>query len=273
LEMKSLLTINLLFLSIALSTSSSPAHDGWVEVPAIVERGQPVTISLMLGNHSNEHKSYRLAGKWNPKFTKLMVIEPSGKLNDLTSAIIDLGEDAEKTGPKGPKGFHIAAFTPQMEGVHIVVGRQEEIAQHGDGPKFRGVRSARAAFTALRTPRVADAKKSSGFGRTVDNETLLEIVPVNSPFGIMQDSRVTFELRYKGKQFPNQTVSVIGRLAGPASVQELTTDEKGQVTLNAGPPDTYLMRVKFEERTERREGEYDLSAYEATYVFQVFNRF
>jgi uncharacterized GH25 family protein len=270
--MKSLLTISLLFLSIALSASSSAAHDGWIEVSAIVERGQPITISLMLGNHSNEHKSYRLAGKWNPKSTKLMVIEPSGKVNDLTAGIIDLGEDPEKTGPKGPKGFHIAAFTPQTEGVHIVIARQEEVAQHGDGPRFRGVRSARAAFTALRTPRVADAKKSSGFGRTMDSESLMEIVPISNPFGITQDSRITFELRYKGKQFPNQTVSVIGRLAGPASVQELTTDEKGQVTFSAGAADAYLMRVKFEERTERREGEYDLSSYEATYVFQVFNR-
>jgi uncharacterized GH25 family protein len=271
-EMRSILTTGLLFLLIALSAGVGSAHDGWVEVPSIVEKGQPVTISLMLGNHSNEHKSYRLAGKWNPKFTKLMVIEPSGKINDLSSAIIDLGEDPEKTGPKGPKGFHIAAFTPQMEGVHIVVGRQEEIAQHGEGPKFRGVRSARAAFTALPIPRVADAKKYSGFDRVVDNETLMEIVPVSNPFGITHDSRVTFEVRYKGKQFPNQSVSVIGRLAGSASVQELTTDEKGRVTFNAGAADTYLMRVKFEERSERSEGQYDLSAYEATYVFQVFNR-
>jgi uncharacterized GH25 family protein len=271
-EMKSLLTISLLFLLIALPARWGTAHDGWVEVPSIVERGQPVTISLMLGNHSNEHKSYRLAGKWNPQFTKLIIIEPSGKVNDLTNAIIDLGEDAEKTGPKGPKGFHIAPFTPQMEGVHIIVARQEEIAQHGDGPRFRGVRSARAVFTALRTPRVADAKKSSGFGRTVDSENLMEIVPVTNPLSITQDSRITFELRYKGKRFPNQNVSIIRRLAGPSAVQELTTDEKGQVTFSAGAPDTYLMRVKFEERSERREGEYDLSAYEATYVFQVFNR-
>jgi uncharacterized GH25 family protein len=247
------------------------AHDGWVEVASIVERGQPVTISLMLGNHSNEHKSYRLAGKWNPKFTKLMVIEPSGKVNDLTGSLVDLGEDAENTGPKGPKGFHIAAFTPKEEGVHTVVARQEEVAQHGDGPKFRGVRSARGAFTALRTPRVAEAKKSSGFARTVDIENLMEIVPVSNPLGVTQNAPVTFQVRYKGKGFANQNVSIVGRLEGPASVQEFTTDEKGQVTFTAGRPDTYLVRVKFEERNERSEGQYDLSAYEATYVFQVFN--
>jgi uncharacterized GH25 family protein len=271
--MKSLLTISLSVLLIMVSAEWSTAHDGWVEVSSIVEKGQPVTISLMLGNHSNEHKSYRLAGKWNPKFTKLMVIEPSGKVSDLTTAIIDLGEDPEKTGPKGPKGFHIASFTPQMEGVHIVVGRQEEVAQHGDGPRFRGVRSARTAFIALTTPRVSDAKNSAGFDRGVNNETLMEIVPISNPLGVTQDSRLTFEVRYKGKQFPNQSVSVIGRLAGAASVQELTTDEKGQITFSAGVADAYLMRVKFEERSERSEGQYDLSAYEATYVFQVFNRY
>ncbi len=230
-----------------------------------------LTISLMLGNHSNEHKSYRLAGKWNPKFTKLVVIEPSGNLNDLSSALVDLGEDPEKTGPKGPKGFHIAAFTPKEQGVHIVVARQEEVAQHGDGPRFRGVRSARAAFTALATPTVAEAKKSSGFSRTVDIENLMEIVPVSNPLGVTQNARVSFQVRYKGNGFPSQNVTLVRRLAGPAGVQELTTDEKGQVSFSAGPADTYLIRVKFEERNERSEGQYDLSAYEATYVFQVFN--
>jgi hypothetical protein len=199
------------------------------------------------------------------------VIEPSGKVNDITGSLIDLGEDPEKTGPKGPKGFHIAPFTAKEEGVHIIVGRQDEVAQHGDGPKFRGVRSARAAFTALRTPKVAEAKKSSGYARTIDVENLMEIVPVSNPLGVMQNARMTFQVRYKGKGFPNQNVAIIRRLEGPASVQEFTTDENGHVNFTAGPADTYLMRVKFEERSERSEGQYDLSAYEATYVFQVFN--
>ena len=118
-------------------------HDGWIEVPAIVEKGQPVTIALMLGNHTNEHRSYRLAGKWDPKFTKLMVIDPSGNTDDITSSLIDLGEDEEKTGPKGPKGFHIATFTPKTEGVYIVdwtrgtgvaVRRRAEISQRSKRP-------------------------------------------------------------------------------------------------------------------------------------------
>jgi uncharacterized GH25 family protein len=254
------------------SAATVLAHDGWIEVPAIVEKGQPVTISLLLGNHSNEHRSYRLAGKWNAKHIKLMIIEPSGKVNDITGSLVDLGEDDEKTGPKGPKGFHIAPFTPTAEGVHVVLAREEQLMQHRDEPKFRSVRSARAAFAALRSPRVAEGKKTTGFGRTFAIDNVMEIVPISNPIAVTQNDPVTLELLYKGKPFANQTISLVGRLSGATSAQDLTTDEKGRVSFPAGPADTYLVRVKSEERTERIEGQYDLSSYEATHVFQVFNR-
>jgi uncharacterized GH25 family protein len=272
--MKTRWQIHLLFWSLLSFCSAAPvcAHDGWIEVPAIVEKGQPVTIALMLGNHANEHRSYRLAGKWNPKHVKLMVIEPSGKVNDITASLVDLGEDDEKTGPKGPKGFHIAPFTPTAEGVHIVLAREEQLLQHGEEPKFRSVRSARAAFAALRNPRVAEGKKTNGFGRTFAIDNVMEIVPISNPIAVTQNDRVTLELRYKGKPFANQTLSVVGRLNGPASAQDLMTDEKGRVSVTASAADSYLVRFKFDERSERKEGQYDLSSYEATYVFQVFNR-
>jgi len=253
-------------------TTAACAHDGWIEVPTIVEKGQPVTIALMLGNHANEHRSYRLAGKWNPKFAKLIVIEPSGKVNDITGSLVDLGEDDEQTGPKGPKGFHIATFTPKTEGVHTVLAREEQVLQFGDEPKFRSVRGARAAFAALNTPRVAEGKKAAGFSRTFAVDSLMEIVPVSNPIAVTQNDPVTLELRYKGKPFSNQLVSVVGRLKGSVSAQDMTTDEKGRVKITAGAADSYLVRVKFDERGERKEGQYDLSSYEATYVFQVFNR-
>jgi uncharacterized GH25 family protein len=272
--MKTRWQIHLLFWSLLsfFSAATVLAHDGWVEVPAIVEKGQPVTIALMLGNHANEHRSYRLAGKWSPKYLKLMVIEPSGNVNDITASLVDLGEDDEKTGPKGPKGFHIAPFTPTAEGVHVVLAREEQVLQHGDEPKFRSVRSARAAFAALRNPRVAEGKKTTGFGRTFAIDNVMEIVPISNPIAVTQNDRVILELRYKGKPFANQTLSVVGRLNGPASAQDLTTDEKGRVSIMAASADSYLVRFKFDERSERQEGQYDLSSYEATYVFQVFNR-
>jgi len=61
----------------------------------------------------------------------------------------------------------------------------------------------------------------------------MEIVPISNPIAVTQNDPVNFRTRYKGKPFANQTVTVVGRLNGPASVQDLTTDEKGRVRITA----------------------------------------
>jgi uncharacterized GH25 family protein len=258
-----------------LSFVSPPiqAHDGWVESsPIIVEKGQPVSLLLMHGNHSNEHRSFRIAGKWEPKYTKLLVISPQGKEEDLTEKLVDLGEDEEKTGPKGPKGFHLASFTPKEEGVYHALVRQVRTLQHGDGPKFLSIKTAKTTFSALNVPMVSATKKLKGFDRAIGGESGLEIVPVINPLGLFPGDPITLEVRYKGNPISGKVVSLIRRIDGAASAQDETTDDKGRVTFTVGPADFYLARVKFDEKSERLEGQYDLSTYEATYVFQVFNR-
>jgi uncharacterized GH25 family protein len=246
------------------------AHDGWIEVaPALVEKGQPVAVALMHGNHSNEHRSYRLAGKWDLEFTKVTVIAPSGKTSAL--AMVDLGEDPEKTGPKGPKGFHIGQFVPDEEGVYTVVARQERTIERGDGPKFRGVRFARSAFAALTLPTLAAAQKISA-GEAKSGGGDLEIVPITKPIGAVSEAPVMLEVRHKGAAAAGKTVSIVRRTAGAAGAQDLTTDAQGRVIFTPAAADYYLARVKFDEKSERGEGQYDMSSYEATYVFQTFNR-
>ena len=99
---------------------TASSHDGWVEIsPTIVEKGQPATVALIQGNHSNEHRSYRIAGKWDAKYTTLIVIDPKGKQNTLTNRLVDLGEDDDKVGPKGPKGFFLAPFVPEQDGLYL----------------------------------------------------------------------------------------------------------------------------------------------------------
>jgi hypothetical protein len=101
-----------LFALIFFYPETASSHDGWVEItPTIVEKGQPATISLIQGNHSNEHRSYRIAGKWNQKYTTLVVIDPKGKNHALTDRIVDFGEDEEKVGPKGPFSSSFAELT------------------------------------------------------------------------------------------------------------------------------------------------------------------
>jgi uncharacterized GH25 family protein len=260
---------SLVFCCALLAAGSALAHDGWIEVaPSLVEKGQPVTVALMHGNHSNEHRSYRLAGKWDLEFTKVSVIAPSGKTTALN--MIDLGEDPEKTGPKGPKGFHVGQFVADEDGVYTVVARQERTLQHGDGPKFLGIRFARTTFAALAAPTLAEAEKLAFESKPRGGD--LEIVPVTKIVGAVRGAPVTLEVRYKGAPAAGKTVSIVRKIAGAAGAQDLNTDAAGRVTFTPDAADYYLARAKFDEKSERGDGQHDLSSYEATYVFQTFNR-
>jgi uncharacterized GH25 family protein len=252
---------------------TASSHDGWVEItPTIVETGQPATISLIQGNHSNEHRSYRIAGKWDQKYTTLVVIDPKGKNRALTDRLIDFGEDDEKVGPKGPKGFYLASFTPNEEGLYQAVARQVRTVQQGDGPKLLMMRTAKTAFASLNIPGVSTAKNLKGFDLTSGGGNGLEIFPITNPMGIFSGSSVTLELRLSGKPVAGKVISLIGKFEGSGSAQDRTTDEKGRITFAIGPADYYLARVILTEENPRPDGQVDKSSYEATYVFQVFNR-
>jgi hypothetical protein len=260
------------FALVLFSFQLAPAHDGWIQVSPIVEIGQPVTIALMHGNHSNEHGSFRLAGKWDSKYTKILIIDPSGNLNDITASLIDLGEDPEKTGPKGPKGFHLALYTPKRQGVYIVLARQERIVQQGNGPKLRTMRDARSAFVVLRNPRVAEARNVEGFGRAYSVDSVLEILPVTNPFAVLERGSITLKVLHKGKPAADKTVTVISQVASTASAQDLKTDHDGIVRVTVESPDLYLARVKIDEESKHASGQPEKNSYEATYVFSAFNR-
>jgi len=249
------------------------AHDGWVEVaPAIVEKNQRVLISLLQGNHSNEHKSYRIAGKWDPKYTTLVVVDPKNKANTLTDRLIDFGEDAEAVGPKGPKGFHLAPFVPNDDGLYQALARQTRSLQSGDGPKIVTVRLAKTAFAAFKVPVLSAAKNLKGFDRSIAGDDVVEFIPVNNPLAVFSGGSMTLELRKSGKPISGQVITLVRRIDGFASVQERTTDNKGRVNFAVGPADSYLARAKIDEETPRPDGLKDKTSYESTYVFQVFNR-
>ena len=249
------------------------AHDGWVEIsPAIVERNQPALISLIQGNHSNEHKSYRIAGKWDAKNIVLSVIDPMGKSTALTDRLIDMGEDAETIGPKGPKGFHLTSFVPKDNGLYQALARQSRTVQQGDGPKVVTVRIAKTAFAAFRNPTVSAAKNLKGFDRLIAGDDALELIPTHNPLAILSNGSIALALRYKGKPISGQVITLVRRIDGFASVQERTSDERGRVNFPVGAADSYLARVKIDEETARPDGLKDKASYESTYVFQVFNR-
>ena len=201
-----------------------------------------------------------------------MIIDPKAKEISLTERLIDFGEDAETVGPKGPKGYYLASFVPEHEGLYQAVARQARTVQIGDGPKLVTVRIARTAFAAFSVPTVSAATKLKGFDTPIAGDDAAELIPITNPLSILAGSGVTLELRQHGKPAPGQNITLVRRIDGPASVQDRTTDKKGRVSFIVGPADFYLARVKIDGETPIADGQKDRFSYESTYVFQVFNR-
>jgi uncharacterized GH25 family protein len=71
-----------LFLALAAPVSVF-AHDTWVETNTnLVRAGDVVHVDLMLGNHGNTHRDFKLAGKLSLEGSNLEVVGPDGARND-----------------------------------------------------------------------------------------------------------------------------------------------------------------------------------------------
>src|SRR6478609_1866376 len=94
--------------------TSARAHDTWVQTNTnVVRTGDNVHIDLMLGNHGNEHRDFKLAGKITLEACKLDVIAPSGKKFDLKDRLADIGYV-----PK--EGFWTTRFAGTEPGLYMV---------------------------------------------------------------------------------------------------------------------------------------------------------
>src|SRR5262245_28413069 len=88
------------------------AHDTWVQTNTnIIRVGDAVHVDLMLGNHGNDHRDFKLASKFDPDAGTLNVVWPDGKSIDLKAKLADLGY-----APK--EGFHSAKFATAKPGLY-----------------------------------------------------------------------------------------------------------------------------------------------------------
>ena len=77
----------IVFLIVLATPVAALAHDTWVQTnSSIVRTGDVVHIDLMLGNHGNEHRDFKIAGKLSLEGATLELIDPEGKHFDLKDA-------------------------------------------------------------------------------------------------------------------------------------------------------------------------------------------
>lgn len=95
----------------AILAGLAPAHDVWIEPSAnLVRAGDWVSLSLMLGNHGNGHRDFRLAGKVPSGEQSLLMVGPDGGRLDLTPTLLDVGYAPQE-------GYWTTRFQPTKPGL------------------------------------------------------------------------------------------------------------------------------------------------------------
>ncbi|MBH5319100.1 DUF4198 domain-containing protein [Paenibacillus sp. GSMTC-2017] len=242
------------------------AHDGWSQANSpIIAPGQVSYVELMLGNHSNEHKSYRIAGQWSADTSKVYVTTPAGVKSDITSTRFYTGEAATEAEP-ALNNYFVASFKSNAPGAYIISVEGDSVFKR-EGVGSRTLRSAKSFVAVGDIPVLERVKALKGFAKEVSPDRA-ELIPHTNPAAITTGQEVSIQLLLKGKPLADTAVDVIRRSNSEAT--QLKTDANGFVTLKAGAADYYLVRAK-PGTTEAKAGEYDKTSYEATLTFTVQN--
>jgi uncharacterized GH25 family protein len=245
-----------------VAATSLLAHDTWVQTNSnLVRVGDAVHVDLMLGNHGNDHRDFKLTSKVDPAGCTLAVISPSGKTYDIKDRLADLGY-----APK--EGFWSARFKTGEAGLHTVAHTRDGVVNHGQ--PTRSIKSGKTHFLAsasLDKPPM----DTTGFAKPLGHplELVLESHPV-TPMGPGQAIRV--QLLFKGKPMSDARVSFIPRgvtLASEFDEQyERKTDAAGRASFTPTEGNYYLIVVHHDAPDESGK-DYELTKYSATLTLLV----
>ena len=232
------------------------AHDTWVQTNTnLVRTGDALHVDLLLGNHGNNHRDFKIASKASIKHSTLAVVAPSGKSYDLLDRVRDLGYAPNE-------GYWTARFVPAEPGLYVISHTLDQVMSYAP---VRAVKSAKACFVASDSlDRVPE--EHSGFDQVLGHP--LELVPTANlvtPMGPEQP--ISVKLLFQGQPLAGEVVSFIPRgetLAdGFDDRYERKTDSLGQASFTPTAGNYYLVVAHREDPTASGEG-YEKTKYSAT---------
>ncbi len=255
--MKRLLA-GLAFLSLA---GAVLAHDIWIEPSVgVVRSGDWLRLSLMLGNHGNEHRDFKLASKVSAGDQNLTVIDPKGQRYDLTPSLADAGYAPQE-------GYWTTRFQPDLAGLYTAVSTFDKVMSYAP---VRDVKCAKTYFVASKNmDKVPMA--NPGFDRIFGAP--FELVPETNPVTPMGAGE-TFKVRvlYKGKPMAGVKVGFVPRGAEPKGdldpAYEKVSAADGSVQMTLKEANTYLVAAHWVDKSAKGEG-YSSINYSATICLVV----
>lgn len=252
----------LIAVCVLLIPAFAVAHDTWVQTNTNVIRVRDaVYIDLMLGNHGNEHRDFKLASKIDLAGCSLKVHAPAGKAYDIKDQLNDLGYT-----PK--EGFWSTKFGATEPGLYTIEHSADRVVNHGR--PVRSVRSAKAYFVVSSSLDKVPAT-NPGFEKPLGHA--LELVPVNNPVTPMGPGQeIQVRLLLKGKPLADEKVSFIPRgytLAKDFDPQyERRTDSDGLAKFTPKDGNYYLI-VAHRSSPDEKSAEYELTQYTSTLTVLV----
>lgn len=238
-------------------TGFALAHDTWVQCNTnLVRTGDAVHLDLMLGNHGNDHRDFKLASKLSlDSIQTLAVRSPEGKTYDVKPDLADLGY-----APK--EGFLSAKFTTAKPGIYVVYQASDSVVNHGK--PVRSVRSAKCFFQASDSLDKVE-KLTSGFESPLGHA--LEIVPTSNPVAPMgPGTPIAVKLLFNGKPLAGVKVSFVPRgvtlKEGTDAEYERQTDAEGKCRFTPKTGNYYL--VVAHHTTNEKSEKYEETKYSAT---------
>ncbi len=239
-----------------LLAGATRAHDTWVETNThLVRVGDAVHVNLMLGNHGNGQRDFKLASKADPAAVTLAVLAPDGKRYDVKDRLIDTGYT-----PK--EGFWTAAFVAGAPGLYQVASLSDAVMTYAPERSIKSAKTFFVASTSLDKP----SANNPSFERPLGHR--LELVPVVNPVTPMgPGSPIRVRLLYKGKPLAGEKVAFIPRGAtlreGTDERFERMTDAKGDASFEPKEANYYL--VVSHKREPKEGGTLGGAAYSFTH--------
>jgi uncharacterized GH25 family protein len=260
----SIIRLFLLTLLSLSATQFSQAHDTWVQTNTNLGRvGDLVHVDLMLGNHGNDHRDFKLASKITLEPCTLEIMTSRGKRYDLKPDVVDTGY-----APK--EGFWSARFVTGEEGLHCVVHTLDTLHH-----TTRAIKSSKTYFAAAASLDKAapDDVTSAPPGCLKPLGHPLELVPMVHPVLPMGPGQpITVKVLYQGQPLADARVTFIPR--GRAlhaefdEEYERMTSDDGQASFIPKEGNYYLVVVHHAEPEQAGEG-YDRTHYSATMTVYV----
>ena len=255
--MRKFITVCLLAL-LAVVPATSFAHDTWVQSGPLVTRHKDVVhVDLMLGNHGNNHRDFKLASKITLAPCTLEVIAPDGTRTDLKPRVVDMGS-AEK------EGFWSAKMIADQMGIYQVVHTLDTL--HG---KTRAIKSSKSYFI---SSSCFGTVPSTGSDRIVPLNKGLEFVLETPIKSISANRELRMQVLWNGKPQTGVAVAFVPRgvkLAEEKDPQyERVSDDRGYVTFTPSEGNLLLAVAHHLVPEERGEG-FDKTHYGATMVLSV----